>query len=212
MKTEDVSSKDNLKAYLQDHAKKRGISLRKIGESLGIKPSYFSGLVTGKKKRSVEFLNALADYLEAPRVEIYQAAGLLQVSEYEALRAKLDSLLMNEPTVRQALDMLVGLDHEDMLTLASWMIVNSVQLTQARREQSGERKELEGLRAFPEKSELVPPAFANMLYQVVSQYFRLGSKGQFVPTMSKEDAEEYDGMEIDFDAIDDEEENDSGNE
>ncbi|HNT26181.1 MAG TPA: helix-turn-helix transcriptional regulator [Anaerolineales bacterium] len=201
MKNEDISSKDTLRAYLQSHAKKRGITLRKIGEALGIKPAYFSGLITGNKKRSVEFLNALADYLEAPRVEVYQAAGLLQISEYESLRAKLDNLLMNEPTARQALDMLVGLEREDMLKLASWMIINAVELTQQRR--SG--RSIEGqkeLLAFPEDSKLPPPAFMNMIYQMVSQYFRPGSKGELTVDPKYDplgDQSEYDGEEIDLD-------------
>jgi transcriptional regulator with XRE-family HTH domain len=205
MKNEDISSKDTLKAYLQSHAKKRGIPLRKIGEALGFKPAYFSGLVTGNKKRSVEFLNALADYLEAPRVEVYQAAGLLQISEYESLRAKLDNLLMNEPTARQALDMLVGLEREDMLKLASWMIINAVELTQQR--MSG--RSIEGqkeLLAFPEDSKLPPPAFMNMIYQMVSQYFRPGSKGELTVDPKYDplgDQSEYDGEEIDLDDDDD---------
>lgn len=205
MKNEDISSKDafkdTLRDYVQNHAKKRGIPLRKIGEAIGIKPAYFSDILNGRKKRSVEFLNALADHLDVPRVEVYQAAGLLQISEYESLRAKLDNLLMNEPTVRQALDMLVGLEREDMLKLTSWMIINAVELTQQRR--SG--RSLEGqkeLVAFPEDSKLPPPAFMNMVYQIVSQYFQFGSKGELTAERKYDpmaDQSEYDGEEIDLD-------------
>ncbi len=47
-----------------------------------------------------------------------------------------------------------------MLTLALWIIVNSVRSTQVRKEQVAGRKEIEGLRAFPEKSEIVPPSLS----------------------------------------------------
>jgi hypothetical protein len=108
---------------------------------------------------------------------------------------------MNEPTVRQALDMLVGLEREDMLKLTSWMIINAVELTQQRR--SG--RNLEGqkeLVAFPEDSKLPPPAFMNMVYQIVSQYFQFGSKGELTADRiynPMADQSEYDGEEIDLD-------------
>ncbi len=163
-----------------------------------MKPAYFSDLMHGRKRRNAEFLNALADYLNVPRVEVYKAAGLLQITEDENLKAKLEYLLMNEPTVRQALDMFVGLDRDDMLKIATWLIMISVDLMQTRRNEGREHTKLDGLEAFPEGESIAPPSLLNMLSQVVSQYFRIGSKGQLIRTTSKRDAAKYDGEEIDL--------------
>lgn len=200
MKNEEISSKDSLRNFVYQHAKKRGLPLRKIGEALGYKPPYFSDLLNGKKKRSVEFLNALAEYLNVPRVDVYQAAGLLQISEHEALRAKLDDLLVNEPSVRQALDMMVALDREDMLKLASWMIVHSVELIQEKSGNPIQQGEEDEFLAFPENSQ-IPPAFMNLVAQFVFRYFRLGLKGLKVDPKYDPfgDHSEYDGEEIDLD-------------
>ena len=54
-----------------------------------MKPAYFSDLMHGRKRRNAEFLNALADYLNVPRVEVYKAAGLLQITDEEKLKAKI---------------------------------------------------------------------------------------------------------------------------
>jgi len=201
MKSEVFSSQDSLRDFVHQHAKRRGVPLRKVGEALGYKPPYFSDLLNGKKKRSVEFLNALAEYLNVPRVDVYQAAGLLQISEHEALRAKLDELIMNEPTVRQALDMMVALDREDMLKMATWMIVHSVQSIQKKSGQTAQQDEdeAEELQAFPENSQ-IPPAFMNLVAQFVFRYFRLGSKGLKVDPKYDPfgDHSEYDGEDIDL--------------
>lgn len=202
MNSEDISSKDTLRDFVHSHAKKRGVTYRQIGAALGMKSAYFSDILSGRKNRNTQFLNALAEYLEVPRVDVYQAAGLLQISEYESLRAKLDNLLANEPTVRQALDMLVGLERDDMLRLASWMIIKAVEINQLR---SGEHPRQTGddeLTAFPDNSKLPPPAIVNMIYQIMSQYFRIGSKGQLLPKMSRREIEEYDGLDVDFDELD----------
>jgi transcriptional regulator with XRE-family HTH domain len=196
MNSEDISSKDTLREFVHSHAKKRGVTFRQIGAALGMKSAYFSDILTGRKKRSTQFLNALAEYLDVPRVDVYQAAGLLEVSEYESLRAKIDSLLTNEPTVRQALDMLVGLERDDMLRLASWIIIKAVELRQLTTEYP-QLPEDDELAAFPTNSKLPPPAFVNMIYQIISQYFRIGSKGQLLPKMSRREIEEYDGLEDD---------------
>ncbi len=201
MDNKAILSKDSLREFVHHHAKKKGITFRKIGEALGMKPAYFSDLMSGRKRRSVEFLNALAEYLKVQRVDVYQAAGLLQISEYETLRTKLDDLLMNEPTIRQALDMLVGLEREDMLKLASWMILNSVGLIQIRTGAKFVGGGEEALLAFPENSTIAPPAFMNMLYQIVSEYFRLDSKGKLVANPKSDpqrDHAEKDGAEIDL--------------
>lgn len=197
MVNEEISS-DTLRDFVYDHAKKRGETFGKIGQALGMKPAYFSDLMHGRKRRSAEFLNALADYLNVPRVEVYKAAGLLQITEDEKLKAKLEYLLMNEPTVRQALDMFVGLDRDDMLKIATWLIMISVDLMQTRRYEEHDHTKIEGLEAFPEGESIAPPSLLNMLAQVVSQYFRVGSKGQLIRTTSKRDAAEYDGKEIDL--------------
>jgi len=197
MSNEDISS-DTLREFVYNHAKKRGVTFGQIGQALGMKPAYFSDLLHGRKRRSAEFLNALADYLNVPRVEVYKAAGLLQITEQEALITKLEYLLMNEPTVRQALEMFVGLDRDDMLKIATWIIMISVDLMQSKRLGKGEKGRIEGLEAFPEREYIAPPSLLNMVSQVVSQYFRVGSKGQLIRTTSKRDADELDGEEIDL--------------
>jgi len=196
MNNEDIST-DTFREFVHDHAKKRGVTFRQIGQALGMKPAYFSDLLHGRKRRSAEFLNGLADYLNVPRVEVYKAAGLLQTTENEALTAKIESLLMNEPTVRQALEMFVGLDRDDMLKIATWIIMICVDVMQLKRAEDGEKVKIEGLEAFPEREYIAPPSLLNMVSQVVSQYFRIGSKGQLMRTTSKREAAEYDGMDID---------------
>lgn len=196
MNNEDISS-DTFREFVHNHAKKRGVTFRQIGQALGMKPAYFSDLLHGRKRRSAEFLNALANYLNVPRVEVYKAAGLLQITEHEALTAKIESLLMNEPTVRQALEMFVGLDRNDMLKIATWIIMISVDLMQSKGVGEDEKVKIEGLEVFPERELIAPPSLLNMLSQVVSQYFRIGSKGQLMRTTSKNEAAEYDGIDID---------------
>lgn len=202
MKNEPISSTDSLRDFVYTHARKRGLSLRKIGAALGYNPPYFSDLLNGKKRRSVEFLNALAEYLSLPRVEIYQAAGLLQVSGEEAVRAKIDALMANEPTVRQALDMLVGLEREDMLILASWMIAKSVELIHIRRGMLPGSTSEEEIRAFPDKD--VPPAFVNLVAQAVMKYLKFGPDGlSLSPEHDPFGDEEFTDEEIDQLDVDD---------
>lgn len=129
MKNEDISSKDTLRTFLQTHAKKRGILLRKIGEAIGIKPAYFSDIINGRKKRSVEFLNSLADYLEVPRVDVYQAAGLLDLDEDDLMSNRIKEWAVKDPNFRQAMERMVAMDEDQRSRMFSWIFYKTLQET-----------------------------------------------------------------------------------
>ena len=129
MKNVDISSKDNLKPFLQQHARKRGIPLRTIGEALGFKPPYFSDLINGKKKRNVEFLNALADYLEVPRVEVYQAAGWLDLDEDDLLMNRVKEWSAKDPNFRQAIERMMEMDVNQRSRMFVWIFFKTLQET-----------------------------------------------------------------------------------
>jgi hypothetical protein len=122
--------------------------------------------------------------------------------EYEITIAKLEDLMKTEPTVRQALDMLVGLKHKDMLTLASWMIAKSVELIHVRRGMQPRVAPEEGISTFPDKD--FTPAFVNLVAQAFMKYLRFGQEGlRLSPKNDPFGDEEFTDEEIDQLDIDD---------
>ncbi len=129
MVNEDISPKDTLKELVREQAKKRGITFAKIGEALGMKPAYFSDLMNGRKKRSVEFLNSLADYLMLPRVDIYQAAGLLDLDEDDLRANRVKEWYRKDAYFRQALDQWAKMDDEQRDQMFLWIFYKTLQET-----------------------------------------------------------------------------------
>jgi transcriptional regulator with XRE-family HTH domain len=74
-KKQDLTDLSGVAAYIKQHAKERGVSMREIATAIDITPSYLSEVITGKKRPSPNLLSTLADYFQVSRVEVYNAAG-----------------------------------------------------------------------------------------------------------------------------------------
>jgi len=69
------------KTFVQENASQRGISLRELARQIGIHPSNFSSILSGKRKLDVDLIKKIADFFGVPRVVAYQKAGWLDEFE-----------------------------------------------------------------------------------------------------------------------------------
>lgn len=68
--------RDQLGKLVRRYRTKRGLSVRQVAEPLGINPGSLAQIENGQiQQPSFERLQALADVLEAPAHELFQAAG-----------------------------------------------------------------------------------------------------------------------------------------
>ena len=79
---------EELKNYLQQQAKSRGLSLRSLSIKAGLSASTVSNIVNRQYQPTIFSLNRLADFLRVDRLYLWQLAGLIEDSEaqpeYEA--------------------------------------------------------------------------------------------------------------------------------
>jgi len=70
--------------YLRDLRNKRRLSLREVGEEVGVSVSYLSQIETGERKPSAEILRKLAPAYGVPVRDILEVAGFLDEPEAKA--------------------------------------------------------------------------------------------------------------------------------
>jgi transcriptional regulator with XRE-family HTH domain len=96
----------------------QNLSLRDIAQKTGIQPSHLSEVVNGKRNPSAKLLNKLADNLGIPRIELYNAAGLVNLEDDEQFITQLREVLSKEPQFRKLLEMLLRFqEHERKRTV-----------------------------------------------------------------------------------------------
>jgi uncharacterized membrane protein YkvA (DUF1232 family)/lambda repressor-like predicted transcriptional regulator len=69
---------NQLKAVLQPHLERSGLSLRKVAASVGVNPATLSRVLAGKVRPKPELLKAVADRVGAEHQELLVAAGYLE--------------------------------------------------------------------------------------------------------------------------------------
>jgi transcriptional regulator with XRE-family HTH domain len=119
----------SFREFVKTQAAKRNLSMRKLSLAIGMTPSYFSEILNGKKKINNEFLNSLADYLEIPRVDVYQAAGLIQLGHEDLLDARVQELRTKDPMFKKATDLLAGLEQDQMENMIGWMLLRVLDMS-----------------------------------------------------------------------------------
>ncbi len=61
--------------YLRSQLRKKGLSMRKLAELCGVDPATVSRLASGKQRVRPEHVAMLAESLDVPAIELWQAAG-----------------------------------------------------------------------------------------------------------------------------------------
>lgn len=77
--------------FIQSRLEADKLSLRKAAKGIGIAPSHLSSILNGEKTPDAGVCNAIADFLEIPRVQAYGLAGWLDLGEQDD--QELDTLL-----------------------------------------------------------------------------------------------------------------------
>lgn len=72
-----------LMLLLKKHLEENGISVRKASGQMNIGASHLSHLMNGEKAPDAGVCNAIADFLEIPRVHAYGLAGWLDLEEQD---------------------------------------------------------------------------------------------------------------------------------
>lgn len=65
----------NLGLFLKDLLREKSLSMRKLSELTDIDPATISRIISGKRKATPEHLRKMAECLEVPIMELFQAAG-----------------------------------------------------------------------------------------------------------------------------------------
>ena len=132
----------SFREFVKAQAAKRNLSMRKLSLAIGMTPSYFSEILSGKKKINNEFLNSLADYLEIPRVDVYQAAGLIQLGHEDLLGVRLQELRTKDPMFKKATDLIAGLEREQMEDMIGWILLRALDMSESDESDSPEFQEI----------------------------------------------------------------------
>jgi transcriptional regulator with XRE-family HTH domain len=120
-KSEEISASQSLKEFVKSHTKKNKISLRKLSAAIDIAPSYLSEVLNGKKKISIELLNALAEFLQVPRVDVYQAAGLINLNKDDLKNARYKEMQEQEPLLVQFEKLLDDVEETQRTIMTYWL-------------------------------------------------------------------------------------------
>lgn len=126
---EENPSLQSFREFVKAQAAKRNLSMRKLSLAIGMTPSYFSEILSGKKKINNEFLNSLADYLEIPRVDVYQAAGWLDLDEEDLLMNRVKEWSAKDPNFRQAIERMMEMDTNQRSRIFVWIFFKTLQET-----------------------------------------------------------------------------------
>ena len=84
----------NLGLFLKDLLREKSLSMRKLSKLTDIDPATISRIVSGKRNATPEHLRKIAQCLEIPIVELFQAAGypVEKKSDSDDLYSSLDSI------------------------------------------------------------------------------------------------------------------------
>ena len=67
----------NFSNFIQDHIRRRGVSLRRLALESGVSPSTFSRWLRGQQRPSPASCQKLAEYLSVPAEQVLIIAGYL---------------------------------------------------------------------------------------------------------------------------------------
>ena len=119
----------SFREFVKAQAAKRNLSMRKLSLAIGMTPSYFSEILSGKKRSNVDFLNSLAEYLQIPRVDVYQAAGWLDLQEDDLMTNRIKEWFTKDPYFRQALQRMMEMDESQRSKMFLWVFYKTLQET-----------------------------------------------------------------------------------
>lgn len=128
-KVEENPFLQSFREFVKQQAAQRNLSLRRLSLEMEMTPSYFSEILNGKKRINVDFLNALADYLKIPRVEVYQAAGWLDLDEGELVANRVREWYSKDAHFRRALDRMMKMDETQRGEIFEWIFYKTLQET-----------------------------------------------------------------------------------
>jgi transcriptional regulator with XRE-family HTH domain len=120
----------SFREFVKGQAEKRNLSMRKLSLAIGMAPSYFSEILSGKKRINVSFLNSLADYLQMPRVEVYQAAGWLDLEGDDLMYNQVKDWYFKDPYFREAVLRMIDMDENQRDKMFSWLFYKTLQETE----------------------------------------------------------------------------------
>jgi len=128
-KSEENPALQSFREFVKKQAAQRNLSMRKLSLAIGMAPSYFSEILSGKKRINVDFLNTLADYLQIPRVDVYEAAGWLDPEEDSMGMNSIKDWYSRDPFFRQAMDSITFMDEVQRSSIFKWILLKTLQET-----------------------------------------------------------------------------------
>lgn len=72
-----------LTKVLRDYLEKNNLSVRKAASRMNIGASHLSHIMVGEKSPDAGVCNAIADFLQIPRVQVYSLAGWLEFEDQD---------------------------------------------------------------------------------------------------------------------------------
>jgi transcriptional regulator with XRE-family HTH domain len=72
-----------LSLFLKNKLSEKGVSLRFAAKQMGISPAHLSYIISGINIPDAGVCNAIADFLNTPRVQVYGLAGWLDLGEQD---------------------------------------------------------------------------------------------------------------------------------
>jgi len=115
----------NLGDYLRQAISDRGISLRALAAGAGVSPAYVSEIMNGKNIPEARVCNAIADFLNVPRITIYKLAGWIDSGEDEMLVERFMEAARKNKPISNLIDAIMTLDEPERsekirMILAAW--------------------------------------------------------------------------------------------
>ena len=128
-KIEENPALQSFKDFVQNQAARRNLSMRKLSLALGMTPSHVSEILSGKKNINVEFLNSLADFFQISRIEVYQAAGWVDLDEDDLMLNRVRDWYSKDQNFRQALEHIMSMDPNQRGKIFLWIFYKTLQET-----------------------------------------------------------------------------------
>jgi transcriptional regulator with XRE-family HTH domain len=96
-----MNTHEALKKFVNQKALERDLSLRQIAVGIGIGSSHLSAILNGKRPISVEICNAIADFFNIQRVNLYNTIGWITLDEDEELISRIREYSKKNPEFAQ---------------------------------------------------------------------------------------------------------------
>jgi len=96
-----------LKDFVNQKAQERNLSLRQVAAGVGIGSSHLSAILNGKRPVSVEVCNAMADFFNMQRVELYNLIGWITMDEDEEFTSRIREYSKKDPEFSQFVKMIL---------------------------------------------------------------------------------------------------------